>query len=270
MPQRDEAVFVLHGLDADVRNVRADVFALKLRTLIAGLRRADKFANGRASFEYVIVALKTGSASVTVRQKQKSHVRPQYSSMDTYEKITTSVYNGDADASRYPTNLITNIRQLSRGSMRTFSHGELTFSDHNVIRSDDFLERQSEEAQRRAATGIEASADQYYRGLAIGTFDGELKEIDSRGVVLRGKLILSAGGLEIDCVMNKERVPEAREAFDKRVIVEGLAHYDGEQQLPSRIEIATIRAVDRQDDLTRWRGAFVHGQGSEEDEDEWL
>ncbi|MBV9201638.1 MAG: hypothetical protein JOY83_18305 [Alphaproteobacteria bacterium] len=85
---------------------------------------------------------------------------------------------------------------------------------------------------------------------------------------MRGKLILSAGGIEIDCVMNKERIPEAVECFDKRVIVEGTAHYDGENQIPARLDVANIKVVGRPKPLLRWRGAFARDQ-SDADESDW-
>ena len=105
-------------------------------------------------------------------------------------------------------------------------------------------------------------------GGQLASFDGELKEIDNRGRILRGKLILSAGAVEIDCVMNKERVPEAREAFDKRVIIEGTAHYDRDQQLPTRIDVSTIRSMGDRSGLLRWRGAFT-SVPEHEAKDEW-
>jgi hypothetical protein len=117
--------------------------------------------------------------------------------------------------------------------------------------------------------GAETMRDRFYRGRAIGSFDGELQEIDNRGMILRGKLILTAGGAEIDCVMNKERVPEAREAFDKRVIIEGNAYYDGQDQLPTRIDVASIKIINGRSDLLRWRGAFTSPNADEQEEDEW-
>jgi len=152
--------------------------------------------------------------------------------------------------------------------LQTFSHGEIEFSDDTVIRIDDFLARQSEVA-KSIFDEAEESAQRYYRGIAIGAFDGELKEIDSRGTLLRGVLLLTAGGAEIDCVMNKDHIPEARDAFDKRVIVEGPAHYDGEQQLPTRIDVKTIRLVDGARGLIRWRGAFAPNTDQETAEDDW-
>lgn len=266
MPRRDEATFVLHGLDVDARSVRADVFALKLRTLISGLREADKFVNGRLSFIYMIAGLSTAnSAAATIRQKQRSR-RPGHSAITVYENVASAIYNGDQSVTRYPERLISQIRKLGDGALKTFSHGEIAFADDNVIRVDDFLLRQSEAAQEVLAVP-QLKAEHYFRGIAIGGFDGELKEIDSRGTVLRGKLILSAGGAEIDCVMNKDRVPEAREAFDNRVLVEGSAHYDGEQQLPTRIDVTTIRIVGGRG-LIRWRGAFA-GPDQLDAEEDW-
>jgi hypothetical protein len=269
MPRSDEAILVLHGLDVDARGVRADVFALKLRTLIAGLRDADRFANGKVGYIYMIAALATGSASVTIRQKQRFNKRPVYSGIATYEEAASAIYNGDRTVAHYPERLVRRVGQLSSGALQTFSHAELVFADDNIIRIDDFLERQSQAAHQALIPGPEAPSDQYYRGRAIGSFDGELKEIDNRGLILRGKLILSAGAVEIDCVMNKERVPDAREAFDKRVIIEGTAHYDGAQQLPTRIDVATIRVVGDRSDLLRWRGAFIITTPEAETEDEW-
>jgi hypothetical protein len=74
--------------------------------------------------------------------------------------------------------------------------------------------------------------------------------------MLRAKLVLTAGGLEIDCVMNKDRVPEARNSFDKRVVIEGAAHYDGVRQIPSRLDIKSLRVVGDESNLLRWRGVF--------------
>jgi hypothetical protein len=206
------------------------------------------------------------SAAATVRQKQRSRYRPAHSAITVYENVANAIYNGDRSVTRYPERLISQIRRLGDGALRTFSHAEIAFADDNVIRVDDFLLRQSEVAEQTLLVPqTTKSTDRYYRGVAIGSFDGELKEIDSRGTVLRGKLFLSAGGAEIDCVMNKDRVPEAREAFDNRVIVEGAAHYDGEEQLPTRIDVTTIRIVGGRG-LIRWRGAF--GEPREQDADE--
>jgi hypothetical protein len=268
MLRRDEASFVVHGLDTDAKSVRAEVFARKLLTLIACFREADRFANGKLAYGYIISALSTGSASVTVRQKQRSRARPKHSSIEIFEEVANAIYNGDRLVTAYPKKLIYRVGQLSAGALGTFSHAELAFSDENVIRIDDFFERQSEAANQFQLVGPEALRDRFYRGRAIGSFDGELQEIDNRGAVLRGKLIVGAG-VEIDCVLNKDRVPEAREAFDKRVVIEGTAHYDGEQQLPTRIDVSAVKIINQRPSLLRWRGAFAASPETEAAEDDW-
>ncbi len=267
MSRPDETTFALHGLDADNRVVRADVFVEKLRLLLSGLAAADKFANGKASFVFMIGGLSDGSARATIRQKQKTPNRPMHSSIATYEAAANAIYNGDRSVERLPPILIRNVQRLGMGVAKKFSHAELAFPDDNVIRIDDFLLRQSEIAYEALGNAPDRGRDNYYRGLATGTFDGVLKEIDARGTMLRGKLILTAGGIEIDCVMNKDRVPEARENFDSRVIVEGTAHYDGANQLPARLDVRTIRAIGEPTDLLKWKGAFTAPQLDESEED---
>jgi hypothetical protein len=267
MPRSDETTFVLHGLDIDKRVVRAAVFIQKLRALVSALQTADEFANGRREHDYLIPKLETGSASVTVRERRRRVSRPR-SPIAVLERAATAIYNGEGNADQLPLTLIDRVQKLGDGVAKRFSHAELAFSGNNVIRIDDFLLRQAQVAIE-AITLPELQLPTYYRGLAVGTFDGLLKEIDARGTVLRGKLILSAGGLEIDCVMNKERVPEARESFDKRVIIEGAAHYDGLSQVPVRLDVRTIRPVDEAGaDLLRWRGAFRPSRDDDIDE-EW-
>jgi hypothetical protein len=268
MPQRGEAVLVVHGLEVDAKSVRAEVFARMLQKLISGFREADRFANGgKIAHGYMIAALGLGSASVTVRQKRRTRNRA-HSGIAVYEEVTGAIYNGDRGLTRYPEKLVHRVGQLSVGALQTFSHAELAFSDDSVIRVDDFLARQSEAAYQLLRAGPEAIPEQYYRGRAVGSFDGELQEIDNRGLMLRGKLIVTPG-VEIDCIMNKDRIPEARDAFGMRVIIEGTAHYDGYQQLPTRIDILKLRIITAHSNLIRWRGAFPSLTKPGVDEDEW-
>jgi uncharacterized protein YpiB (UPF0302 family) len=255
MGSSDEAKFVLHGLDVDNRIVRASVFVQKLKTLLSALRIADTIANGKPTFMYMVTKLETGSAAVTVREKQVTRNRPLRSSIDFLESTASAIYNGDRNVEHLPEPLVKQIGKLGKGVEKNFSHAELTFSDETVIRIDDYLLKQAEVAYETLKSP-EQKHDRYYRGIAIGSFDGFLKEIDARGTMLRGKLVLTAGGIEIDCVMNKDRVREAGNSFDKRVIIEGAAHYDGERQIPARLDIKSLRVVGDDSNLLRWRGAF--------------
>lgn len=268
MPRKDEATLVLHGLDADARIVRAYIFVQKFGQLLRALRTSDIIVNGKVSYDYVISALDTShSAAVTIREKQKSRERPN-SSIDYFERAATAIYNGDRNLERLNPTLVRNVQKLSSGVAKRFAHAEIAFADENVIRIDDFLQQQVQTAYDVLTLPHHGTRGRFYCGIATGSFDGFLKEIDARGTMLRGKLVLSAGGIEVDCVMNKDRVPEARESFDKRVIVEGTAHYDGVNQLPSRIDVRSIKIIRETPDLLRWRGAFRQIEVDDDDDDE--
>ena len=97
-----------------------------------------------------------------------------------------------------------------------------------------------------------------FKGLAIAAFDGILREIDSRGSTVRGKLVLTAGGRELDCLFRREDIPALRQHFDCRARVEGMAHYDGVSLLPGWLEVRRIEPFLTDTDLSRWRGALAN------------
>jgi hypothetical protein len=268
MTRKGEVDFVVHGLDIDAAIVRASVFAKKLKTLVNALELADRIANDGIGHRYMISGLSFGSAAVSVREKVRFRKRSKHSGIALMEEAADAIYSRRARLQTLPKPLVQKVGRLSDGVAKQFSHAELAFSDNNVIRIDDFLARQSEAFESPLSEMIDSDSPRLFRGVAIGSFDGVLKEIDARGTMLRGKLILSAGSLEIDCVMNKERIPEARESFDKRVIVEGRAHYDGVEPIPVRLDVHTIRTAKTNADLGRWRGAFLPKTGDSLDE-EW-
>ena len=168
-----------------------------------------------------------------------------------------AVYNGDrGSVSRLNHIMVQKIHTLSKGASTKFAHAELSFPGETVLRIDDYLQDRAEDVIADPLGEI-IGQPQSYRGSAFSTFDGVLKEIDSRGIMLRGKLVLEPSASEIDCVMNKDRVPEARESFDKRVMINGIARYDGRGGLPVRLDVHKIRAVKRSGDLVKWKGAFT-------------
>lgn len=126
--------------------------------------------------------------------------------------------------------------------------------------NDDYLEKQFERAVRRVQ-GDEVEPDRFFKGIAIETLDGVIKELDARGTLVRGKLILTAGGKEIDCVFSSSDLPLLRESFDRRARVEAIAHYDGESLLPVRLDVKRLALVGGKD-LVRWKGALKRGRDS--------
>ena len=267
MPGHDETTLAIHGLDTDASVVRASVLVEKLRDLLTALRTADRLENGRSVHDYLLPQLHDGSIVATVRERPK-RLKPSRSPISYLEHVATAVYNGDLRIlpSLSP-EIVGRIEKLSKGANERFSHGELSFGEDTVIRIDDYLQRQAEDAIHASEDGSIAEQFQSYRGPAFGTFDGVLKEIDSRGTMLRGKLVLVPSATEIDCVMNKDRVRVASSSFDKRVVVKGTARYNGRSSLPARVDVHEIRPVGQMADLTRWKGAFVFPESDDIEED---
>jgi hypothetical protein len=223
MPSEGETTFVLHGLDTDNKIVRADPFGRKFGTLINGLRAADRYANGKLSFIYMLegCAKESTSARFTLREKRRSS-RSAISSIDTYSEVATSIYNGGQVLGRFPPTLIRHVGNLCAGAERSFHHAEISFANDNAIRIDDFLIRQVLAAQRQFDQASEGVAPQFFNGTSYGSFDGAIEELDARGTILRGKLIPTGGRAEIDCVMNMDRIPDVREKFHQRASVSGV------------------------------------------------
>lgn len=253
MAQDNEVTLTIHGLAVDNGNVLGEVFVTKLKALIDALRLADRHLNERKSHDVLVVGLHIGSAAATLRERVSSRERIPTPGTTLIKEIVEAVYNGDRHVSRYPTELITSLQPLVSGVGKKFSHGEIRF-ENNIIRIDDFLASQLDRAVRRAEG--EDLASGYYEGVALETYDGIVKQMDSRGSLVRGVLVLTIGGKEIDCVFKKEDLDRLRASFDLRARVEAVAHYDGTSPLPSRLDVRRITLVEAGEGLLRWRGGL--------------
>ena len=268
MPDMGETLLILHGLDTDKSVVRADVFARKLAALINGLRAADKFINGKVSFDYMIEDLSIGSARTRIRERKRTTAKVD-SSVRAYGEVAAAIYNGDI-SKKYPLPLVRHVQKLCAGADKLFSHGEMSFGADNIIRIDDFLVRQSRNAGMAYDASNARPTEKFFHGVSFGSFDGVLEEVDARGseTMIRGKLIPSGGLVEIDCVMNRNKIPDIITKFTKRAYVSGMVHYDDTSPLPVRIDVTDIELLNdgTAADLTRWRGAFSAELADADDE----
>ena len=267
MAREDTITLTVHGLDADNQLVRADVFARKLAAFIKGLVAADKLANdGKRLHRFMIEHLKDGSAVAKVREKQRTRARPARSAVQTYDRSLRAIYNGERGAQELPPALVGSIRSLSLGTGKLLKHAEIAVGTDDagkVIRIDEYLLRKADEVLRESPAAPH-SALTYYRGTAMGGFDGMLEVLDGRGQTLRAKLITTAGNMEIDCVVPRHLFEALRDNWERRVRVEGTAHYEGDCALPSRIDVVGIQPMKLGADLLRWRGAFSSAEPLDE------
>jgi len=257
MEQEDSITLTLHGLAVDNGLVRADVFLEKFRALLTSLRIADATLNGRKSHEVIITDLKISSATARVREKVSVRRKAPAFASPLVAEALCAVYNGDRHIDRYPADLIKSFEPLTKVDSKRLSHGEIGFTSNNVIRIDEYLARQTARAIDRVK-GVADNVERHFEGASIGVFDGVLKELDSRGILVRGKLILTAGGREVECIFKRDDIPTLRENFERRARVEAMAHYDGIDLLPVRLDVKRIEPIGVNTDLARWRGALAN------------
>ena len=240
--------------------VRADVFAQKLALFVNSLRAADEYINGGKSLNYLISDLGTGSATAQIVEVEVNSKKPYKRSSVKYLRSVAQNIQEDSVPQDTPKQVIKPLTELSGGTEKNFSHGEIQFEDgaENAIRIDKFFG----ERAKQVLASLEYTL---YAGTTLGSFDGVLKEVDLRGKPARAKLITSIGGKELNCTCNFVTVDNLREALDKRVIVSALAHYDGTDRLPKRIDIKKIQILENEGTLERWKGAFDLPYPSKED-----
>jgi hypothetical protein len=254
--------FTIFGLPADGYNVRADVFLAAVRSFLKALRVSDKEENESIAHDYLIADLSSGSNIITLRERRSPRKRKRYSvvrpasGINHLRRAFVAVYNAEKDTSRLSDKLMKSMEDVTRRAGIDFEHAEIEFDPENIIRIDDYLARQIDRVIYNEAPD---EAPRYFTGVSYTSFDGVLKVADSRGALVRGKFVLTAGGKPIDCVFRQADIAEVRKTFSLRARAEAIAHYDGESLLPDRLDIRRLTLVKENADLTKWQGAFVAG-----------
>lgn len=251
--------FRVHAPDPDDRDeVDAAVFATKLAALVKGLKAADKAANnGVSAHVYTIAKLHTSSPTAILNEipsPKFEHRFPMRSSIPVFEECADAVQLGSERALEYG-ETINYLRTLATGASKRFGYAEVWTSNDNVIRIDPFLAERAKTVIMPKAE-VEFPTKPWFKGAAIGTFDGVVELVDARGSLPEIKLKLSAGGKEIDCVCRKDHLKQLGAAIKERVRITGRAIYDGSGGLPRRVEVFQIEEVGKPRDFSRWRGAF--------------
>ncbi len=259
MAKNEQIELKLFGLKGEGEDVRANVFAKKLSQLIKALKAADRQSHGNKTFDYFISDLEYGSAFAAVAERPYSTKKfPKTSSVLVVQDVAVSVRDGRGIPKETSPTIASVLSMFGRGADKAFSHGEIGVKGQpdTVVRVDKFFEKKAERAFReyKASSNIV----NLFEGVAYGTFDGELKEVDLRGTVASAKLILNVGGRELDCTCNSVTVENLKDALDQRVTVSALAHYNGNDRLPEQIEIRRIDRLGDAGSLMNWRGGFDH------------
>ena len=255
--------FALHSTNAtedpEDKRVNASVFAAKLATLVRGLIAADRAANGVQVHEYTIAELHTSTPTVVLAEQYVSAeawVSARRSGIEAFDDCAQSVTIGDADGALQFGNCAFEIGKLANGADKRFGYGELRTGSDNVIRIDSFLRERAKAVTHPELVKPQAPPSGWFKGVVQGSFVGSVLAADLRGSLPEIKLVLSAGGKQLDCICRKDDIETIRSVLNKRVRVSGRAIYDGRSGLPRRIQITDIVPLEAPADFSRWKGSF--------------
>lgn len=271
MDKRLELTLTIHGLDEYNQDVDGEVFARKLGAFVRGLAAADKAANGKRVFKFLLTDLSKNTATASLREQVAVKGSRRGSGLSYYVAGVEAIYDNTPRAKDLPAAFVREVVALNKGVGHTFSFGEIKSNENFAIRVDEFLESRAEAilSSINHDEGLLSETDRAgFSGVAFVSLDGVLKAVDLRGVTQKAALVLTAGGKQIECVVNTLAVSKLRDALDRRVTVYGRAHYEGASGLPTRLDVRDVRIFpERTDaDLARWRGHFrIPADASEED-----
>jgi hypothetical protein len=255
-----EIKFAIHGPITTDR-VSATVFVEKLRQLLGALFAADRAVNGKLAHEYIIKQLHTSTPTVVLTERQRNRQSSHLfnSGIAGFRICAEAISIGEKERALSFGECAVRIQKLSAGaSGKRFGYAEVwPGHEGNIIRIDEFLNLRAASLKAPDVISEASYQKKWFKGATTGTFDGVIKAVDLRGSLPELKLILSAGGKEIDCVCRIDDIAVVRSALDRRVRVSGLAIYDGRSGLPIRLQVSDIKEVGERGDFLKWKGSFA-------------
>jgi len=257
--------FRVHGPDMASDYLSAIVFADKLSTLVRAIKAADKAVNaGTALHDYVIAKLQSSTPTVTLFERPLPRFENRLfggnSGIRGFGLCAEAITAGERDRALLFGSCAKFISRLAKNAQSKFSYAEVWTEGENVIRVDPFLTERADaiiEGTPKIIQQAEATREVvWFEGVANGAFDGEIRAVDLRGALPELKLLLSAGGKQIDCVCRGVDIEVIRSALNRRVRISGRAIYDGYSGLPRRLEASEITIIDTDKDFKRWKDTF--------------
>ena len=168
--------------------------------------------------------------------------------------FANSIYRNDYKSAKRYNGLAAKLYPFVKGAETDFSYMELGYANETAIPIDTLFEKQLEQFIKENSQ--EVTLPKLFRGQSHDSFDCELKEVDFRGKISRGILILTGTTIEIPCTFPKFTTGEIKERGDTRIWAIGNAIYDGVSQLPIRIEVSSMRPIGKAKNPTDWKGAI--------------
>lgn len=265
MSDRDTLTLTIHGLPAFNKDVDGEVFARKFFKLMQALAESDKAANGKRRLKFLIEKLEKNTATAAVREQVSNEGAPPESGIEFFERGADAIYHDRPEARALPVEFVKYVQEIAQGAGKTFERGVIKRgANDNTIRIDASLKKNV----RRVLSDIERLSlgrIPPFAGKANISLDGTVTTLEGRGEVDKAVVVLTAGGREVECVV--QRIPEEhlRTIWKRRCTVSGVGHYSGNRSLPDYIEAVRIDPVADGGDWKLWRGTFRKDASEESD-----
>ncbi len=243
--------------------VPAELFKKIFDAFLATLLATDRELQPRTkSSEFFISQLALNSLEFGIVEKRRSFGQNGPSAVQFFRRCAEGVYRSDYQTLvRYP-RLTRAFIRIAKALHPSF-HVLVKFND-TELPIDDFFARQVDRVGHKDDT---THAENWFLGSAIMSFEGRLDQIDYRGAVWTGDLMLPAGLTHIEGVFDKSQGEYALNPFgNKNVCITGTAIYTGDSQLPERIEVLNIEERAHVNAAIDIRGSLRLTQYSEEDD----
>ena len=251
----------VHGLDVDNGFVRAEVFAEKLRHFVNAVKNADSGENKSQKFSLIIRELKIGSADAWMDAKQiKRAQKVPINPLPEVSSIASAIQGGSTSFEGVRPKLIGSLAAIASGSGQTHSHVEVDFGADAIVRFDQFFQGRAARA-KEIAEGIDFEPPKWFEGASVGQFDGTIKQVDSRGAIVRGKIVLTIDGSELDCTFRRDDLESVIDNYEQRSKIEGVAIYDGLSDRPVRVDVRKVIPVRVGASLLKWGGVLKRPSG---------
>lgn len=240
---------------APAESVSAIAFKKLFDAVLAALTAADREMRAKAAAsEFAIVHLAANPCEFGVRETIRTNQPGALMAIDLFRRCAARVYLSD-----YQTLL--RYRRLLRAFHRIALALDPAYAV--VVRYvdaelplDAFFHRQVDRVG--LPNGERTTADIWFAGVVVGSFDGRLESIDYRGATWRGRLTLAGSEIQIDCVFDRRAGEDALNPFgNKDVSVTGRAIFTGDSRLPERVEVIRIEERPRAIAAIDIRGALA-------------
>ncbi len=221
--------------------VPAQLFKRIFDAFLAALIAADRELHAkRVSSQFFISHLAFGSCEFGIIEKQKSTAASGGSAIEFLRLCAGRIYRSDYQILLGRPRLMWAFDRIVKAIDPAFV---ILFQHQDTeLELDAFFCRQVDRVGRLG--GTPSRTDVWFSGVAISSFEGRLEAIDYRGPLWKGRLTLSGGEIQLECVFDRSMGEDALNPFGNKIVsVAGRGIYTGDSQLPERLEVLTVEEL---------------------------